>query len=150
MSCEAKRNSFTHMQSAIPLFSFYDISEYMYINLSCVLEFWLTPNENSWYVQHSGIFHVTLGCWVLLTFGPQVCRGYGSFTFFLIYILGGISGNLSSFLHTPELTVGGTVSNVSSLSSLHSVFLFFLILPSLRFMSLTHSFTCFPYLYLVK
>ncbi|KAJ9682925.1 hypothetical protein PVL29_018782 [Vitis rotundifolia] len=57
---------------------------------------------------HSGIFHVALGCWVLLTFGPQVCRGYGSFTFFLIYILGGISGNLTSFLHTPDLTVGGT------------------------------------------
>lgn len=45
---------------------------------------------------------------MLLTFGPQVCRGYGSFTFFLIYILGGISGNLTSFLHTPDLTVGGT------------------------------------------
>ncbi|XP_077253226.1 rhomboid-related intramembrane serine protease family protein isoform X2 [Tasmannia lanceolata] len=57
---------------------------------------------------HSGFLHVALGCWVLLTFGPQVCRGYGSFTFFLIYILGGIAGNLSSFVHTPELTVGGT------------------------------------------
>ncbi|XP_059645623.1 RHOMBOID-like protein 9, chloroplastic isoform X1 [Cornus florida] len=57
---------------------------------------------------HSGILHVALGCWVLLTFGPQVSRVYGSFTFFLIYILGGISGNLTSFLHTPEPTVGGT------------------------------------------
>lgn len=62
------------------------------------------------FVQHSGFLHVALGCWVLLTFGPQVCRGYGPFTFFLIYILGGIAGNLSSFLHTPEATVGGTVS----------------------------------------
>lgn len=59
-------------------------------------------------MQHSGFLHVALGCWVLLTFGPQVCRGYGPFTFFLIYILGGIAGNLSSFLHTPEATVGGT------------------------------------------
>ncbi|XP_042520684.1 RHOMBOID-like protein 9, chloroplastic isoform X2 [Macadamia integrifolia] len=57
---------------------------------------------------HSGFLHVALGCWVLLTFGPQVCRGYGSFTFFLIYVLGGISGNVTSFMHTPELTVGGT------------------------------------------
>ncbi|XP_059451831.1 RHOMBOID-like protein 9, chloroplastic isoform X2 [Corylus avellana] len=57
---------------------------------------------------HSGLLHMALGCWGLLTFGPPVCRGYGSFTFFLIYILGGISGNLMSFLHTPELTVGGT------------------------------------------
>ncbi|XP_043698412.1 RHOMBOID-like protein 9, chloroplastic [Telopea speciosissima] len=57
---------------------------------------------------HSGFLHVGLGCWVLLTFGPQVCKGYGSLTFFLIYVLGGISGNLTSFIHTPELTVGGT------------------------------------------
>ncbi|KAK6279739.1 hypothetical protein POUND7_020006 [Theobroma cacao] len=57
---------------------------------------------------HSGILHVALGCWALLSFGPQVCRRYGSFTFFLIYLLGGISGNLISFLHTPDPTVGGT------------------------------------------
>ncbi|WCJ25401.1 Rhomboid-related intramembrane serine protease family protein [Euphorbia peplus] len=57
---------------------------------------------------HSGVFHVGLGCWSLATFGRQVCRGYGSFTFFLIYILGGLSGNLTSFLHTPQPTVGGT------------------------------------------
>ncbi|KAL5726298.1 hypothetical protein ACHQM5_009352 [Ranunculus cassubicifolius] len=57
---------------------------------------------------HSGILHVALGFWVLLTFGPQVCKGYGSFTFLLIYLLGGISGNLTSYLHTPEPTVGGT------------------------------------------
>ncbi|XP_068642958.1 RHOMBOID-like protein 9, chloroplastic isoform X2 [Aristolochia californica] len=64
--------------------------------------------DGEWWRLHSGFLHVALGCWVLLTFGPQVCRVYGSFTFFLIYVLGGISGNLSSFFHTPELTVGGT------------------------------------------
>ncbi|KAF7135102.1 hypothetical protein RHSIM_Rhsim08G0081400 [Rhododendron simsii] len=57
---------------------------------------------------HSGIFHIALGCWMLLTFGPRVCRTYGSFTFFLLYILGGVSGNLTSFLHIPDPTVGGT------------------------------------------
>ncbi|KAL5581973.1 hypothetical protein UlMin_014415 [Ulmus minor] len=57
---------------------------------------------------HSGVFHIALGCWALLTFGPKVSRGYGSFTFFLIYLLGGISGNFISFLHTSEPTVGGT------------------------------------------
>uniref|UniRef100_A0A0A9DI73 Peptidase S54 rhomboid domain-containing protein n=1 Tax=Arundo donax TaxID=35708 RepID=A0A0A9DI73_ARUDO len=57
---------------------------------------------------HSGFLHVTLGCWVLLTFGPRVCRAYGQMTFFLIYILGGLCGNLTSFVHTPELTVCGT------------------------------------------
>ncbi|KAI3794201.1 hypothetical protein L1987_36830 [Smallanthus sonchifolius] len=57
---------------------------------------------------HTGMLHMALGCWVLLTFGPKVCRAYGPFTFFLIYILGGLSGNLTSFLHTPDPTVGGT------------------------------------------
>ncbi|XP_030536705.1 RHOMBOID-like protein 9, chloroplastic isoform X2 [Rhodamnia argentea] len=57
---------------------------------------------------HSGVFHIALGCWALLAFGPKVCKGYGSFTFFLTYLLGGISGNLTSFLHTPDPTVGGT------------------------------------------
>ncbi|KAI7757550.1 hypothetical protein M8C21_019747 [Ambrosia artemisiifolia] len=57
---------------------------------------------------HTGMLHMGLGCWILLTFGPQVCRAYGPFTFFLIYILGGLSGNLTSFLHTPDPTVGGT------------------------------------------
>ncbi|XP_039143010.1 RHOMBOID-like protein 9, chloroplastic [Dioscorea cayenensis subsp. rotundata] len=57
---------------------------------------------------HSGFLHVCLGCWVLLSFAPQVCRGYGLLTFFLIYVLGGVCGNLTSFIHTPELTVCGT------------------------------------------
>jgi hypothetical protein len=80
-----------------------------------------TPPKMLFYVQHSGLLHMALGCWGLLTFGPPVCRGYGSFTFFLIYILGGISGNLMSFLHTPELTVGGTVRFSQLLSSLSMI-----------------------------
>ncbi|CAA2984296.1 RHOMBOID 9, chloroplastic [Olea europaea subsp. europaea] len=57
---------------------------------------------------HSGIFHIALGSWFLFIFGLEVSQKYGSFTFLLIYILGGFSGNLISFLHTPEPTVGGT------------------------------------------
>ncbi|TKW36948.1 hypothetical protein SEVIR_1G015300v4 [Setaria viridis] len=57
---------------------------------------------------HSGFLHVALGCWVLLTFGPRVCRAYGQMAFFLIYILGGICGNVTSFVHTTEITVCGT------------------------------------------
>ncbi|CAF2166045.1 unnamed protein product [Brassica rapa] len=57
---------------------------------------------------HSGIPHVALSSWALLTFGPKVCRDYGLLTFCLICILGGVSGNFMSFLHTPDPTVGGT------------------------------------------
>jgi len=64
-------------------------------------------------MQHAGMFHMALSCWALVTFGPQVCKGYGSFTFFLIYILGGVACNFTSFLHTPDPTVGGTVSTMS-------------------------------------
>ncbi|KAL8476592.1 hypothetical protein ACS0TY_029042 [Phlomoides rotata] len=57
---------------------------------------------------HSGILHIAIGSWALFTFGLQVSREYGSFTFLLIYALGGISGNLFSYFHTAEPTVGGT------------------------------------------
>ncbi|KAJ3692351.1 hypothetical protein LUZ60_012701 [Juncus effusus] len=57
---------------------------------------------------HSGLLHVAVGCWALLTIGPKVCKAYGPITFFLIYLLGGLFGNFTSFLHTPELTVCGT------------------------------------------
>ncbi|CAO2825445.1 unnamed protein product [Amaranthus hypochondriacus] len=65
--------------------------------------FWYKIND-----LHTGFLHIALGSWVLLSFGPQVCKGYGPFTFLLIFILGGISGNFSSFLHTTEPTVGGS------------------------------------------
>ncbi|CAI9758391.1 unnamed protein product [Fraxinus pennsylvanica] len=57
------------------------------------------------YTQES---FTALGSWFLFTFGLEVSRKYGSFTFFLIYILGVFSGNLISFLHIPEPTLGGT------------------------------------------
>ncbi|KAF2313758.1 hypothetical protein GH714_013228 [Hevea brasiliensis] len=92
----------------------YLISILASINIAVLLFELASPVRNSEFelffspIIHSGVFHVALGCWSLLTFGPQVCRGYGSFTFFLIYMLGGISGNLASYLHTPQPTVGGT------------------------------------------
>uniref|UniRef100_A0A0D9VFE1 Peptidase S54 rhomboid domain-containing protein n=1 Tax=Leersia perrieri TaxID=77586 RepID=A0A0D9VFE1_9ORYZ len=57
---------------------------------------------------HSGFLHIALGCWMLLTFGPRVCSAYGQTTFLLMYILGGVCGNLTSYVHTSELTVCGT------------------------------------------
>ncbi|WOH00315.1 hypothetical protein DCAR_0519674 [Daucus carota subsp. sativus] len=57
---------------------------------------------------HWGIHHIALSCWMLFTFGPQVCRTYGSFTFILLYVLGGLSGNFTSFYHMADPTVGGT------------------------------------------
>jgi len=78
-----------------------------------LLVIWL-PKTICLFMQHSGLLHIVLSSWVLLSFGPRVCKGYGSFTFLLIYILGGISGNFSSFLHTAEPTVGGSVSILPS------------------------------------
>lgn len=57
---------------------------------------------------HSGLLHITFSSWALITFGPPVHRAYGSFAFCMIYFLGGVCGNLMSFFHTPDATVGGT------------------------------------------
>ncbi|KAL2652059.1 hypothetical protein R1flu_020187 [Riccia fluitans] len=57
---------------------------------------------------HASILHVGLGSWALLSFGPAVESAYGTFGFAMIYFLGGIFGNLTSFFHTNEWTVGGT------------------------------------------
>jgi hypothetical protein len=58
----------------------------------------------------SGFLHVALGCWVLLMFGPRSSTQSISSKDFcpLICILGGICGNVTSFVHTTEITVCGT------------------------------------------
>ncbi|KAK4346807.1 hypothetical protein RND71_033146 [Anisodus tanguticus] len=109
MKLKAKDNESSTKESS----SFYLIGILASINIAVFLFETASPVRNSeigmlTLPMHSGVPHIALGCWVLLCFGPQVCKAYGSFSFFLIYVLGGISGNLISFLHTPEPTVGGT------------------------------------------
>ncbi|BFI25804.1 hypothetical protein MPTK2_1g24540 [Marchantia polymorpha subsp. ruderalis] len=57
---------------------------------------------------HASLLHVGLGSWALLSFGPAVESAYGTLGFAMIYFLGGIFGDLMSFYHTTEWTVGGT------------------------------------------
>lgn len=66
---------------------------------------------------HSGLLHVAFSSWAILTFGPLVDRAYGSFAFCMIYFLGGVCGNLMSFFHTPDATVGGTGPVVAIIGS---------------------------------
>ncbi len=61
-------------------------------------------------IQHSSLVHIGLSTWALLSYGPGVESVYGSIGFGMIYLIGGLFGNLLSFFHTPEGTVGGTVS----------------------------------------
>jgi membrane associated rhomboid family serine protease len=61
-------------------------------------------------MQHSSLVHIGLSTWALLSFGPGVESAYGSVGFGMIYLIGGLFGNLMSFFHTPQGTVGGTVS----------------------------------------
>ena len=100
------------------LYQFHWMTKNFLNSITCLraplrIEIWDLKVSAIVHMQHSGIFHISLGCWVLFTFGPRVCRAYGSFSFLLIYILGGIAGNLTSFLQTPEPTVGGTVSRTA-------------------------------------
>ncbi|KAH6755952.1 hypothetical protein C2S53_007078 [Perilla frutescens var. hirtella] len=91
--------------SAFELFSLPKVYGAKINNLILIGEWWrlVTPM-----FLHSGIIHISLGSWALFTFGLEVSKKYGSFTFLLLYVLGGISGNLISFLHTLEPSVGGT------------------------------------------
>jgi membrane associated rhomboid family serine protease len=57
---------------------------------------------------HSGLLHLGLSTWALLEFGPAVESAYGTLGFAMIYLLGGAYGNLLSFFHTPQGTVGGS------------------------------------------
>ncbi|KAG0556617.1 hypothetical protein M758_11G065500 [Ceratodon purpureus] len=57
---------------------------------------------------HSGLLHLGLSTWALLEFGPAVESAYGTLGFSMIYVVGGLFGNLLSFFHTPQGTVGGT------------------------------------------
>jgi len=57
---------------------------------------------------HSSLVHIGLSTWALLSFGPGVESAYGSVGFGMIYLIGGLFGNLMSFFHTPQGTVGGT------------------------------------------
>lgn len=66
---------------------------------------------------HSGLLHVAFSSWAILRFGPLVDRAYGSFAFCMIYFLGGVCGNLMSFFHTPDATVGGTGPVVAIIGS---------------------------------
>eukprot|EP00249_Psilotum_nudum_P017782 c26487_g1_i1 orf=370-2076(+) len=66
---------------------------------------------------HSDFFHIFLSSWALLSFGPRVERVYGSLAFCMIYFLGGLCGNILSFFHTNDATVGGTGPFFAILSS---------------------------------
>ncbi|CAM6092963.1 unnamed protein product [Calypogeia fissa] len=57
---------------------------------------------------HASLLHIGLGSWALLSFGPAVESAYGTLGFSMIYFLGGLFGDLTSFFHTTEWTVGGT------------------------------------------
>ncbi|XP_024404014.1 uncharacterized protein [Physcomitrium patens] len=57
---------------------------------------------------HSGFLHLGLSTWALLEFGPAVGSAFGTLGFSAIYLLGGLYGNLLSFFHTPQGTVGGS------------------------------------------
>lgn len=57
---------------------------------------------------HASLLHIGLGSWALLSFGPAVESAYGTLGFSMIYLLGGLFGDLTSFFHTSEWTVGGT------------------------------------------
>lgn len=94
----------SNFSGSCPIFlSFFCYSKY--IAMITVLTFCLLG------MQHAGLLHLGLSTWALLEFGPAVESAYGTLGFSMIYLIGGLYGNLLSFFHTPQGTVGATVSS---------------------------------------
>ncbi|GAB7386737.1 rhomboid protease YqgP [Bacillaceae bacterium] len=57
---------------------------------------------------HIGFAHLLFNSFALYALGAVVERIYGSFRFLVIYFLSGVSGNVASFLFTPNISAGAS------------------------------------------
>jgi rhomboid protease GluP len=71
-------------------------------------------NEGEWWrfftpiFLHIGFFHLLMNTFALYYLGTTVERLYGSFRFFIIYVLAGFFGTLASFLFTSSVSAGAS------------------------------------------
>ncbi|CAI7771396.1 unnamed protein product [Closterium sp. NIES-54] len=68
-------------------------------------EWWrlLTPS-----LLHAGIIHLSVGTFFLLGLGSVLEFAIGPLGLLAVYFSSGLAGNITSFLQTPDVTVGGT------------------------------------------
>ncbi|CAI5535785.1 unnamed protein product, partial [Closterium sp. Naga37s-1] len=59
--------------------------------------------------RHAGIIHLSVGTFFLLGLGSVLEFAIGPLGLLAVYFSSGLAGNITSFLQTPDVTVGGTV-----------------------------------------
>ncbi len=72
---------------------------------------------------HASIPHIGFNMWALWVFGVDLERSFGHRRFLLLYLLGGFSGNVLSFLHSPGPSLGASTA-IFGLAAAEGVFLF--------------------------
>jgi rhomboid protease GluP len=72
---------------------------------------------------HASIPHILFNMYALVIFGPTLERYFGRWRFLLLYILGGFTGNVMSFLLSSGYSVGASTA-IFGLIGAEGVFLF--------------------------
>ena len=73
---------------------------------------------------HGSIFHIGFNMWALFVFGRDVERTYGHSRFFLLYWVGGLAGNVASFLNPANVASLGASTAVFAVVAAQAVFWF--------------------------
>jgi rhomboid protease GluP len=73
---------------------------------------------------HGSLPHIAFNMYALLSFGTSLERFFGHGRFFLLYVLGAFTGNVASFLYSPEVSYSiGASTAVFGLLGAEAVFL---------------------------
>ncbi|NOZ49526.1 MAG: rhomboid family intramembrane serine protease [Chloroflexi bacterium] len=83
-------------------------------------EYWrlLTP-----VFLHGSPLHIGFNMYALYVLGPNLERFYGRWQFILLYLLAGISGNMSSFIFSPHPSLGSSTA-IFGLLGAYGVFIY--------------------------
>jgi rhomboid protease GluP len=72
---------------------------------------------------HGSILHIGFNMYALFLIGPTLERLYGHKRYLVLYILSGIAGNISSFIFTPNPSLGSSTA-IFGLLSAEGIFLY--------------------------
>ena len=77
-------------------------------------EYWrlLTPM-----LLHGGLMHIGFNMYALYILGPWLERFYGHWQFLLLYTLGGLTGNIVSYLRIPNPSLGASTATFGLLAA---------------------------------
>jgi rhomboid protease GluP len=59
---------------------------------------------------HGGLVHIAFNMYALFSIGPQLEKTYGHLRFLALYLIGGFTGNVLSFIFSPGISVGSSTA----------------------------------------